>query len=236
MDSNKQNKIMLGFFVVAGATLFIMGIFFIGEKQRLFAHTFRVKFICRNVNGLQPGNNVRFSGIDVGTVSTIQIISDSTVRVEMLIDRGVRKFIRKDAQASVGSEGLMGDKVVDIAPGFARGEIANNDTIHCGEGSSIEEIMAEVKIVAENAATITGDLASITDNIREGKGTIGKLFMDSTLAKNFDQTVVNVKEGAGGFKQDMVAAQHSFLLKGYFKKKEKEQHEKEKEQQEKTDK
>ncbi len=92
--------------------------------------------------------------------------------------------------------------------------------------------MAQVKIVAENAASITGDLASITDNIRAGKGTIGKLFMDSVMAQNVGATVVNVKEGAGGFRDNMEAVKHNFLLKGYFKKKEKEE-EKKKEKQEK---
>ena len=228
MESQKQNKIMLGVFVTAGISLFIIGIFFIGEKQRLFASTFKLKFICRNVNGLQAGNNVTFSGINIGTVSAVSIISDTTVRVDMIIDKDIKKFMKKDAEASVGSQGLMGDKIVDIAPGSGQQEIGNNDTIMCGSGSSMEEIMAQVKITAENAATITGNLAAITDNIREGKGTIGKLFMDSVMAQNIDRTIVNVKQGAGGFKENMDAVQHNFLLKGYFKKKQKEQDEKQK--------
>jgi phospholipid/cholesterol/gamma-HCH transport system substrate-binding protein len=144
------------------------------------------------------------------------------VQVYMLIYKKIKPFIKKNARASIGSEGLMGDKVVEISPGTPdQKEIENNDSILCEGGNGLDEIMAQVKIVAQNAAQITGDLAGIVDNIHQGKGSIGKLFMDSTFAKNLDQTVVNIKEGAGGFKENMDAAKHNFLLRGYFKKKEK---------------
>jgi phospholipid/cholesterol/gamma-HCH transport system substrate-binding protein len=86
--------------------------------------------------------------------------------------------------------------------------------------------MAEIRVVASNASVITADLAQITGSIREGKGSIGKLFMDSSMATNLGATMVNLKEGTGGFKDNMEAAKHNFLLKGYFNKKEKEEKEK----------
>jgi phospholipid/cholesterol/gamma-HCH transport system substrate-binding protein len=52
-----------------------------------------------------------------------------------------------------------------------------------------------------------------------GKGTIGKLFVDSAFAKNLDATIVNIKQGAGGFKQNMDAASHNVFLRGFLKKK-----------------
>ena len=170
-----------------------------------------------------------FSGIDVGTVSSVAITSDTTARVELSLDRKTKKFIKMDAQASVGSEGLMGDKVVNIAPGGDnQKEIENNGTIQCAEGTSMEDIMVHVKAIALNADRITSDMADIVDNIHEGKGSIGKLFMDTVFANNLSATMVNIKQGAGGFKQDMVAVQHSFLLKGYFNKKKREKEDKEK--------
>lgn len=223
MKKNTGSKVNLGIFVIVGLALFVTGVFYIGQKQRLFRSTLKVKFICPNVSGLQAGNNIRFSGINIGTVKDVEIISDSLVRVDMELDRNVEKFIKKDARASIGSEGLMGDKVVNISPGSPeQKEIEDHDSILCEDGNGIDEIMTQMKIVAENAAQITGDLAGIVDNIHQGKGTIGKLFMDTVLARNVDQTIVNIKEGAGGFKQNMDAAKHNFLLKGYFKKKEKE--------------
>ena len=104
-------------FVTMGMAVFIAGIYFIGEGQQLFRSTFRISGVFKDVAGLQPGNNVRFSGINVGVVDNISIISDSSVRVEILIDDDTRKFIKKDAVASIGSEGLMGNKILIITPG-----------------------------------------------------------------------------------------------------------------------
>ncbi|MDB5284153.1 MAG: hypothetical protein JWO06_3228 [Bacteroidota bacterium] len=224
MKSNTGSKVRLGIFVTLGLGLFVAGVFYIGQKQRLFTSTFALKFLCGNVSGLQAGNNVRFSGINIGTVRSVRIVTDSTVQVEIIVDKATKKFIKKDAQASIGSEGLMGDKVVNINPGNPnQPEINADDFILCEGGNSIDEIMGQIKVVATNTAQITGDLAGIMDNIHQGRGTVGKLLMDTVFANNLDQTVVNVKKGAGGFKENMDAVQHSFLLKGYFNKKKKEQ-------------
>jgi phospholipid/cholesterol/gamma-HCH transport system substrate-binding protein len=214
--------IVLGLFVLIGAGLLMIGIYYVGQKQRLFSTVFRVNGVFKNVSGLQVGNNVRFSGITVGTVESIEIIADTSVKVEMIIDEKTRKFIKKDARAVIGSEGLMGNKVINITPGTENaGLINNNDYIRTGQPLEIDEIWAQLKKTSDNAATITTDLASIISNIRSGKGSIGKLLMDTTFAENLDQTITNVQRGAKGFEENMSAAKQSFLLKGFFKKKKK---------------
>src|SRR5688572_3289491 len=109
--------IRLGVFVVLGGLFFIIGIYYIGKKQRLFSDVFKVHGIFSNVSGLQIGNNVRFSGINVGTVDNIIIINDTSVMVDMIIDSQTRKFIKQDAKAFIGSEGLMGNKIINITHG-----------------------------------------------------------------------------------------------------------------------
>lgn len=227
MKSTTGNKIKLGIFVIAGALIFLVGIYFIGQKQRLFSPTIRISAMYRNIDGLQVGNNVRFAGIDVGTVDNIAIISDTSVKVEMLIDKSINEFIKKDAAASIGSEGLMGDKLVTLSPGSVTAEkVKDGDMIRTGDGSSVEQIMASVKVVADNAAVITGDLSVIVGNIKEGKGSIGKLLADEKVADDLGTTVSNLKDGTQGLKDNMEAAKHNFLLKGYFNKKEKEEQKK----------
>ena len=117
MKKNITNKIKLGIFISLGITVFIVGIYFIGEGQQLFRSTFRISGVFKDVAGLQAGNNVRFSGVNVGTVNNITIVSDTSVKVEILIDERTRKFIRKDAVAGIGSEGFMGNKILIINPG-----------------------------------------------------------------------------------------------------------------------
>ena len=116
----------------------------------------------------------------------------------------------------------MGNKLMLIVPGTpGQPELANNDMIETTRPISMDDILIKVKVTSDNLADITSDLSAVMKNIHEGKGTIGKLLMDSTMAKNVGQAMVNIKQGAGGFKQNMDAAGHSFLLKGYLKKKDK---------------
>ncbi|MFL5727867.1 MAG: MlaD family protein [Cytophagaceae bacterium] len=219
---NKSNKASLGIFVSVAMALLIVGIYFIGKKQQLFSQTFQLCGIFKDISGLQVGNNVRFSGINVGVVDNIEIITDTTVRVDFVMDEKVRKFIKKDARAIIGSDGLMGNKIMIILPGsMGQKEIQHNDSIATSVPINMDDILLKLQITTNNAADITDDLSVITNTIRSGKGTIGKLFMDTVFAENIDMAVVNMKEGAGGFKKNMDAASHSFLLRGRIKDKEK---------------
>lgn len=232
MKKNTGNKIGLGIFVSAGIALFIAGIYFIGDRQQMFSKTFTIRAIFKDVSGLQVGNNVRFAGIVVGTVDNIEIMSDTTVRVDMIIEEGPRKFIRKDSKAIIGTDGLMGSKIVTISVGSQnRKVIENDDYILSAIPVSVDDILKQLNKTAENAATITDDLAVIMNNIRSGKGTVGKLFMDTAFADNVDQTLVNLKKGTGGFEQNMEAAKSNILLRGFFKKKKTEDEKKEEEKQ-----
>jgi phospholipid/cholesterol/gamma-HCH transport system substrate-binding protein len=220
MQKATGNKIRLGVFVSISIALFIVGVYFIGQKQQMFSRTFHVSGVFKDISGLQIGNNVRYSGINVGIVEDIQQISDSTVRVDMQIEEKTRKFMKKNSKAIIGSDGLMGNKIMIIMPGTpGKEELADNDIIQTTQPISMDDILFKVKVTSDNLADITGNLSVITESVSEGKGTIGKLLMDSTMAKNVGQAFVNIKQGAGGFKQNMDAAGHSFLLKGFLKKK-----------------
>jgi phospholipid/cholesterol/gamma-HCH transport system substrate-binding protein len=189
--------------------VFIVGIYFIGEGKQLFRTTFRISGVFKDVAGLQPGNNVRLSGINVGTVDNIMIVSDTSVRVEILIDESTRKFIKKDAIAGIGSEGLMGNKTIIMYPGTGgKTEIENNDIIQTVLPVGVDDFMISLKKTINNANDITSDLSKITENIQSGKGTIGRLLMDQSMTQNFDSTVANLKEGSGGFKILMDKANH----------------------------
>jgi phospholipid/cholesterol/gamma-HCH transport system substrate-binding protein len=173
MKKDTSNKIRLGIFLSIGIALFIVGIYFIGERQQLFRSTFRVSGVFRDVGGLQAGNNVRLSGINVGTVENISVVSDTSVRVEILVDESVRKFIRKDAVASIGSEGLMGNKTLIITPGTGgKMEIENDDSVETIQPINMDDILTSLKTTIDNTSRITGDLSKITDNIQPVKGTI----------------------------------------------------------------
>jgi phospholipid/cholesterol/gamma-HCH transport system substrate-binding protein len=204
MKKKISHKVRLGIFVSLGILIFILAIYFIGEKQQLFRSTFRLSGVFKDVAGLQVGNNVRLSGINVGTIDNIAIISDTSVRVIILVDENTRQFIKKDAVAGIGSEGLMGNKVLVISPGTGREKtIENDDVIATSQPIDVDDIMKSLKTTMENTAYITGDLAKIATNIESGKGTIGRLMMDKDWRQDIQATIVNLKDGSVGFRTFM---------------------------------
>jgi phospholipid/cholesterol/gamma-HCH transport system substrate-binding protein len=207
MKKEISNKIKLGIFISIGMLLFIVGIYFIGQGQQLFRSTFRISGVFKDVAGLQPGNNVRLSGVNVGTVDNIRIVSDSSIQVDILIDERTRMYIKKDAIATIGTEGLMGNKAMIITPGTGgKKVIENDDTIQTAMPMNLDEIFLSLKSTIDNTSNITNDLAKITHTIQSGKGTIGRLLMDSSLSLNVDSTVFNLKKGSSEFKMLMVKA------------------------------
>ncbi len=225
MENNKitKNNIRLGIFVTIGLILFIAGIYFIGNRQHLFSRTILISGFFKDISGLQVGNNVRFSGINVGTIDDIVIVSDSTVRVDMIIEKKTQKFIKIDALAVIGSEGLMGNKVLNITPGsVSQKMIPDNGIILTRQLVSIDDIMVKMDSVAGNAVYITADLKGIIANMHAGNGLLGKLFMDEGMANTVDQTLNNVKRGTHTLNEDLEALQSNFLFKKGFKKKEEE--------------
>ena len=218
-----QFKFRLGLFILTGIALFVLGIFIIGKQRNLFNPVFNLTSNFHNVSGLQVGNSIRFSGINIGTVDNIRIINDSTVRVEMLIKKEVQKFIKTDSQAAIGSEGIIGDKVIVITQGYASNKIVKSgQNIASIEPIETDAIMKSLKITADNAALASVDIAGIVNKINKGDGTLGRLIQDKKMAANIDQTLVNMKNSSKSLDENMEAAKHNFLLRGYFKKKEKE--------------
>jgi phospholipid/cholesterol/gamma-HCH transport system substrate-binding protein len=223
MDSyTTKFKVRLGLFIAGGLALFLVAIFIIGRQKNLFNPVFSLTTTFYNISGLQVGNNIRFSGINVGTVDNIQIVNDSTVRVDMLIKKDVQQFIKADCEASIGSEGIIGDRVLIISQGSANSPVVK-DGQHLASTEPVETdaIMTSVQVSAGNAEIITQQLAEIMYKINSGNGTLGRLIQDSSIAENINQTIVNLKKSTKGLDENMEAAKHNFLLKGYFNKKDK---------------
>ena len=221
MNTHTQKfKIRLGLFVIGGLVLFVLAIFIIGKQKNLFNPVFKLTTTFYNIGGLQVGNNVRFSGINVGTVDNIAIINDSTVKIDMLIRKDVWKFIKSDCRVAIGSEGLIGDKLINISQGsFAASRAKEGQQLESNEPIETDAIMASLQVTAANAEIITQQLAEIMIKINKGNGTLGRLIQDETIAENLNQTIVNLKKSSKGLDENMNAAKHNFLFKGYFDKK-----------------
>lgn len=223
MNTHSQKyKIRLGLFVTGGLALFILVIFIIGKQKNLFSPVYKLTTTFYNVSGLQVGNNVRFSGINIGTVDKISIINDSTVSVDMLIKTDVKQFIKTDCIVAIGSEGLIGDRLLIITQGSTDARLAKEgEQLESVEPVETDAIMASLQVTASFAEIIAQQLAQIMVKINHGNGTLSRLIQDSTIAENLSQTLINLEESSKGLEENMEAAKHNFLLRGYFNKKEK---------------
>jgi phospholipid/cholesterol/gamma-HCH transport system substrate-binding protein len=182
-----MSSVRLGFFIVLGLTLLVIGIFLLGQKNSLFSSTFSVKAYFNDVQGLKSGATVRLSGIDIGSVKKISIVNDATGRVEvaMNLQTDIQRFIRTDTKATIETEGLVGNKVVVIKIGSSSSEqIRDGGYIQSEEPVGFSAIIAQTEGTMEYTKSMTKDLAEIVSRVNKGEGTIGKLLNDDELYKN----------------------------------------------------
>lgn len=204
MEKSTNQKIRLGLFVIIGSVFFIAAIYFIGNKQDMFNKTVKISALFNNINGLQLGNNVRFSGINVGTVKEIEIVNDSTIRIDMMIEEEILSHIKKDAVASIGSDGLVGNMIVNIVPGNHSNEpVHEGDVIRSENRVLTEDIMKTLNSTSKNANLITVNLAKMTDQISSGKGTIGMLINDTLLSNDLKETLLYLKSTSKNTSESM---------------------------------
>lgn len=211
MKQSNSQKFNLGLFVTLGTVLFVAAIYLIGQRQDMFKKTFTISAFFQNINGLQNGNNVRYAGINIGTVKGITMLNDSTIKIDMSIDEKIISHIKKDAIATIGSDGLVGNMIVNIIPGKGSLErIRNGDRIESFSKIGTDDILNTLNTSTENAAILTADLLKITNSITKGKGTIGVLLNDTIMAKNLKRSIQNLENASFGA-SNSIAEVHSML-------------------------
>jgi phospholipid/cholesterol/gamma-HCH transport system substrate-binding protein len=229
MKTTPGQKIKIGLFTFAGLLILILAIFFIGNRRNLFSSTFDVYGTFKNVNGLQVGNNVRFAGINVGVVEAINIVTDTSARVDLTLNNSIRKFIKKDSKLSIGSDGLMGDKLLIVSPGHGR-IVREGDQLIAVNPLDYDKVVNKITKVIDNAETMTAGLSQIVAKVNGGRGSIGRLLNSDKLSQDLEGTVKqakttmqNVHSTTTTLNHDLKAAQSNFLLRGFFRKKKKKQ-------------
>lgn len=209
MEKTASQKIQLGFFVIIGLILFVTAVYLIGDKQKMFGKTNHLETVFNNVNGLQIGNNVRYSGVNVGTVLGIEMINDTSIKIDMIIDKTVFKHIKKDAIASIGSDGLVGSMVINILPGKGtKAPVEPGDLIGSVNRIRTEEMLNTLNKTNHNAALLTENLLKITTEINQGKGTIGLLLSNANMANDLKETMHNLKTTSQGTSESVANLNH----------------------------
>ena len=186
MPRQQQHLAKLGFFVIAAGSILILALFLIGKNQHLLGSHFMLRAHFKNVAGLRTGNNVRFSGIEIGTVKDMRILNDSTLEVTMLVKEDMKQVIRRNALASLGADGLMGNKVVNILPQSGDAVyVQDGDLLNTRAAVEIDDVLRTLASTGDNIHAITESLKATTARINESRG-LWKLIEDEQLAHNIN--------------------------------------------------
>ncbi len=215
METHTQKfKVRLGLFIAGGLALFILAVFIIGKQKNLFNPVIKLTTTFHNVSGLQVGNNIRFSGITIGTVDKISIINATTVRVDMLIRREIQKFIKTDSEVAIGSEGLIGDRLLIISQGSPESPLVKEKQhLTSSEPVETDAIIASLQVTSGSVEIVAEQLAEMMLKINSGRGTLGRIIHDSVIAQNLSKTVTNFRESSEKLNETMdTASQKVFVI------------------------
>lgn len=196
-ESPNKRAVIVGVFVLVGLIFLIAGILVIGNIRNTFSKKMQVTALFDDVNGLQQGNNIWFSGVKIGTVKKVKFYGNAQVKVTLNIDEKSQQYIRKDSKVKVSSDGLIGNKILVIYGGSSKAEaIEDEDTLSVEKTFSSEDMINTLQENNVNILSITGDLKKITKNIADGQGTIGKLMSDDAIYNNIAATSASLKNAS----------------------------------------
>ena len=212
----------IGFFVIAGLVLFGLGMFLIGDRQKVFAHhrEYYSEFI--NLAGLTKGSKVRVAGMDAGEVLAIGVPDSpsSRFRVKWRIDSKLAGLVRVDSVAVIGAEGVVGDTFLSIRPGTAQAAQAASESIIPGkEPTELSDLLmrgqtlltdadsmlhttgGKVNVALDGVTTAVSNVNDIVVGLKQGRGTAGMLLTDNELAGQIRNDLISTLSGA----KDLVA-------------------------------
>ena len=193
MRTKKSDNAKLGLFVMAGLLFLILTLYMIGKNRNLLGSNFTLNATFNNVNGLVPGNNVRFSGIDVGTVRKIQIINDTSIHVTMTLDKEFRQHIKQNTLATIATDGIMGNKLINLSvqPGES-GVVEEGDVLQSLKPVETDAMLRTLNTTNDNIAVITENLKEITDKLNYSNS-LWTLLSDTVIASDIKQTITDLR-------------------------------------------
>ncbi len=193
----KKRSVTVGLFIFVGLIFLAAGILAVGNLHSTFVKKLQLTAVFDDVNGLQTGNNVWFSGVKIGTVSKLSFYGESQVMVNIKIDEKSQPYIRKDAKVKISSDGLIGNKIIVIYGGTQQSPpVEDGDALGIEKMVSTEEMMSTLQENNRNLLAITTDFKNISKKIAGGEGTVGKLLQDESLYKSLDVTLASLQRSS----------------------------------------
>ena len=196
-ESPNKSAVLVGLFVFLGLAFLVVGVLMIGNLHETFKKKIQIAALFEDVNGLQTGNNVWFSGVKIGTVSNLRFYGKSQVAVDLKIDVKVQQYIRKDSKIKIGTDGLIGNKILVIYGGTEMSAtVREGDTLQVEKTFSSDDMINMLQENNKNLLAITTDFKSIGKKLAGGEGTIGKLLNDEAIYTNLSATTESLQSAS----------------------------------------
>jgi phospholipid/cholesterol/gamma-HCH transport system substrate-binding protein len=196
MEEQSVKKIRLGAFVITATSCLILGLYFIGSKRNIFHSKINVSAVFSNISGLMPGNNVQFNGINVGTVSKVSAISDTAISVEFSIDKKITEFITQNALASIGTDGLLGNKLVNISPDKKGGlPLQEGSVMKTSNPIKMDNALRTLLVTNDNLKAISENLKNVSAKFNTTNSPLN-LLTDTTISENIRSALKNLKQAS----------------------------------------
>lgn len=193
MKTKTFNNIKLGAFVLVGLIFLLLILYMIGKNRTMFGGNYKLRARFENVQGLKSGNNVRYAGIDIGTVEKVSIINDTLMEVKMIIDNKAKFILRKNAIVSIGTDGLVGNKVVNIAASKSDSPLAEeNDILPTKKPIDTDEMLRTLNKTNNDIAVIAKNL-KLTSNKLNNSEALWALLNDKSLPDNLKKSAANIR-------------------------------------------
>jgi len=196
-QSSNKTAVIVGVFVILGVGFLLAGILMVGNIHDTFNRKTELVSLFDDISGLQPGNNIWFSGVKIGSVSSLSFHGRSQVIVNMNISTSALQYIRKDAMVKISNDGLIGNKIMVIYGGtIEAGESHQGDTLQVEKTFTSEDMINTAQANNKNLLAITTDIKSITKRLAAGEGSIGKFLNDSSMYTNLSLTLGSLQQAS----------------------------------------
>ncbi|MBI3404391.1 MAG: MCE family protein [Acidobacteria bacterium] len=215
MAQHKQltwSDLRVGMLVLVGMFVIAVGIFYV-TGVKTFAAKYQLRTFLPEVEGLNIGAPVRLDGVEIGNVDTIRMAPRApggamdrsrNIEVALRIEKRFKDEIRTDSNARLITEGLLGNRYVSIQRGFTGAPLPADSELKGIEDPSIKNIVERGADLVQNLSEVSNQVKEITDFVKSGKGSIGKIIYDETAynrlngaISRFEQIAIGVQEGKG---------------------------------------
>lgn len=195
----------LGMLVIAGLIFLVFTLYMIGRNQNLFGTSITITAVVDNVNGLVPGNNVRFKGMNIGTVRSINMENDTSIFINLAVQKKMKPFIRKNSLTSINTDGLMGNKILQIVPQAGEDPfIVEGDTLFAQIGLDTEEMLRTLESTGDYLEKTFYNLSNVAEKLNYSRA-LWDLLSDSLLVTELRSAILEI-QGAGREANEMARA------------------------------